>query len=355
MSAKTWILTDHKRNHWVDSLDETAGPFAIRKSTLKCGLSQGVDLVTISNGHISLDIIPTRGMNVWQGRVGKTRLGWNSPVKGPVHPAFVRLEERGGIGWTAGFDEWIARCGLGWMGAPCTDVVSDPFGNEVESFFPLHGRISNIPAQYVEIGYDVSKETLTVYGIVDEAIFHAQKLRLHARLTLKAEASAFEIHDAIENIGGCEQAYQMLYHTNFGPPMAEEGAYLEGDFESTEPRDAFAQAGLSRFRHYGPPLAGKVEEVFFHRLRRDADGRQNVRLINPERQIQVTLDARQAELPCFCQWKNEVALADGYVTGLEFGTGFPTGCRTERDADRLSTLVVGQAEEFSLIIAIESP
>jgi len=128
MDFRTWILTDHSKNLWVDHLEETLGPWSIRKQTLRTGLSQGVDLLTVSNGIFELDILPTRGMGIWQGHAGDIRLGWDSPVKGPVHPAFVNLEERGGTGWTAGFDEWIVRCGLAWMGAPSTDTVRDPFG-----------------------------------------------------------------------------------------------------------------------------------------------------------------------------------------------------------------------------------
>ncbi|MEJ7595915.1 MAG: hypothetical protein WKF77_30760 [Planctomycetaceae bacterium] len=31
------------------------------------GLSDGVDVVTLDNGRLSLDILPTRGMEFWRG------------------------------------------------------------------------------------------------------------------------------------------------------------------------------------------------------------------------------------------------------------------------------------------------
>ena len=40
---------------------------------------------------------------------------------GPVHPKFVDLSVRGGLGWLTGFDEWLCRCGLAWNGPPGDD------------------------------------------------------------------------------------------------------------------------------------------------------------------------------------------------------------------------------------------
>jgi hypothetical protein len=46
------------------------------------------------------------------------RLGWDSPVKEVVHPQFINLQSRGGLGWLEGFNEWMVRCGLEWAGHP---------------------------------------------------------------------------------------------------------------------------------------------------------------------------------------------------------------------------------------------
>lgn len=350
---KSWVLTDQSERRWLNTFEQEAGPFTIRKETLQAGLSQGVDLLSVSNGVLSLDIIPTRGMNIWQGFAGNFRLGWDSPVKGPVHPSFVRLEEIGGIGWVAGFDEWIARCGLAWMGAPIIDKVRDPFGNEVELSLPLHGCISNRPAHFVEVVFDESEDLLTIYGVVDEAVFHGQKLRLHSRTMIHAGSCSLEIQDTIQNIGGAEQEFQILYHTNFGPPFAEDGVYLEGAFTSSEPRDEIASSGYFRFKEYGPPTCGKIEEVFFHKVKADRHGRQKVCLVNKEKGLSVCVDARERELPFLCQWKNEVALADGYVTGIEFGSGYPTGRSVEREAGRVNRLAAGEEVTTSMIVSIE--
>ena len=71
-------------------------------------------------------VLPTRGMGIWRvtaaGRSGTADVGWKSPVRGPVHPAFVDLGEPSGLGWLDGFDEFFVRCGLESNGAPDFDA-----------------------------------------------------------------------------------------------------------------------------------------------------------------------------------------------------------------------------------------
>jgi hypothetical protein len=74
------------------------------------------------------------------------RLGWDAPLHGPVHPKFVSLPDRGGIGWLAGFDEWLCRCGLSSNGPPGLDGGTS---------LPLHGRIANLPAHHVEVAVNL--------------------------------------------------------------------------------------------------------------------------------------------------------------------------------------------------------
>ncbi len=85
---------------------------------LRSGLSQGVQMLTVDTGAIVVEVLPTRGMSIWKAWLGETHVGWHSPVKGPVHPAFVPIADATGIGWLEGFDELFVRCGLTSNGAP---------------------------------------------------------------------------------------------------------------------------------------------------------------------------------------------------------------------------------------------
>jgi hypothetical protein len=57
---------------------------------------------------------------------------------------------------------------------------------------------------------------------------------------------------------------------------------------------------------------------------------------------------KTAELPCFTLWKNTAALEDGYVTGLEPGTGFPRPRALEKEAGRIPVLASGQTRTFGI-------
>jgi hypothetical protein len=61
-------------------------------------------------------------------------------------------------------------------------------------------------------------------------------------------------------------------------------------------------------------------------------------------------DRRQ--LPCFTQWKNTGASADGYVTGLEPGTDYPNARRFERERNRVVRLEPGASHRAVLDVEI---
>ena len=125
MAKTSWVLSSIERDLHVDRFDiddddvkGTPDGWSVRKRTLRGGRRDGVDVIEIDNGAIEVTLIPSRGMGVWQAITGKERLGWQAPIRGPVHPRVVDLGEPGGLGWLDGFDELLVRCGLESNGAP---------------------------------------------------------------------------------------------------------------------------------------------------------------------------------------------------------------------------------------------
>jgi hypothetical protein len=92
---------------------KTKSQWSVKKLTLHGGKQEGVDVIVVNNGKLEFTVIPTRGMSVLEVKMGDVRLGWNSPVKEIVHPQFINLQSRGGLGWLEGFNEW---CAVGWNG-----------------------------------------------------------------------------------------------------------------------------------------------------------------------------------------------------------------------------------------------
>lgn len=326
-----------------------AGDWSVAKKTLHGGVSEGVDVVTISHGDLTISVLPTRGMGIWKAALGDMAIGWESPVARPVHPAFVPIDAPSGLGWLRGFNELVARCGIASNGAPGPDAG----GNPLESPLTLHGRIANLPAHRLELEIDDDGPgTFRLRGFVDEASLFGTNLRLTSTLSTVAGSHEFHIRDVITNRGATPSEAQLLYHINLGPPILEAGSRLSVPAAEIAPRDDRAAEGISRWNICGEPTAGFAEQVYFVDPVAN-DAHQSFALLRNaagDRGVSVHFDRR--ELPCLSLWKNTGALPDGYVTGIEPGTNYPNHRSFERSQGRVLTLAPGQSREMSVRFVI---
>jgi hypothetical protein len=338
---KTWTLTDVRGDVWLDSFAvgndslrlPTAHDWQVRKRTLRGGPRDGVDLIEVHNGALSFAVLPTRGMGLWRGDYRGNPLGWRAPISGPVHPKFVRLGDRGGLGWLGGFDELLCRCGLASNGPP---------GDDGGTPLTLHGRIANLPAQAVEVrvNLDPPHEVL-VRGEVEEAALFFGQLRLTATYVTVPGSNRVVIHDVVENRSARPAEMQMLYHCNLGPPFLEAGSRVLAPIREMAPRTARAAEGIDTYETYLGPTVGYSEQVYVYDLLADGRGQTLALLVNAAGDRAVALRFSRQELPCFTVWKNTAAMEDGYVTGLEPATNYPNGKTFERQQGRVPTLPPG--------------
>jgi hypothetical protein len=199
--------------------------WSIKKVTLHGGKQEGVDLVVVDNGKLQVAVVPTRGMGILWAKLGDVRLGWDSPVKEVVHPKFINLQSRGGLGWLEGFNEYVVRCGLEWNGHPGTDAFVNNVGETATMELTLHGKVGNLPAQEVEVVVDRAPPyRLHMRGRVDERMFYGPKLELWTDLSTEPGSDRFRIADTITNRGGQEQEFEVIYHCNHGRPLLEDGS-----------------------------------------------------------------------------------------------------------------------------------
>ena len=105
----------------AEDLAATPAEWSVIKRTLRGGVTEGVNLVEIDNGRLKLAVVPSRGMGIWRAWLDGQMLGWQSPIRGPVHPAYVPMAEPSGLGFLSGFDELMCRCGMVSNGAPDFD------------------------------------------------------------------------------------------------------------------------------------------------------------------------------------------------------------------------------------------
>ncbi len=357
----TSVLTDSSRKihtgDWVlsdDNIVNAGSGWSIQQEVLRGGKQEGVRLLTVDNGAMQMQLIPTRGMGIHTVEAGDIRLGWDSPIKEIIHPALVNLESRNGLGWLEGFNEWLCRCGLEWSGHPGKDEFTDTNGNPGEMMLTLHGKIANIPCSYLEVQVvrDVDTVRLVVRSRVDERVFHGPKLELWSELSVEIGQTRFHLQDTVTNRGSIAQEMQMLYHCNFGSPLLEHGAKLIAPVATNTPFNDHAAAGLATFDTFEGPAAGFVEQVYKMTLRSDAQKRSGVLLQNASADRGASMQFSTDELPCFTLWKDTGSVDDGYVTGLEPGTSFPHNRKVEREAGRVPILQPGASRSFGLDIAL---
>ena len=341
-----FVLTDVAQGVEVDNWqisNETLGiavPFTVSKKTLHGGRQEGSTLVTIDTGDLQLVIVPTRGMGLFKAISGDVTLAWKSPVEEVVHPSFINLAERGGLGWLDGFNEMLARCGYEWAGHPCT---------ENGRTYTLHGRAQNIPASTVIVSIEAkAPHRITVKGLVKEKTFKFSNLETWAGVSVVPGERAFHVHDELRNLSDYERPYQVIYHANFGAPLLEGGAHFRAAAKEVIPFNDYAKQGLADWQTYLPVTPGFDEMVFNIWPFADANGNTLAMLSNKAETRGVAIGYNVKQLPALSLWKNTDTEADGYVTGIEPGTGFPYNHTIENEQGRIMKIGAGESRSFDV-------
>ena len=357
------VLTSVEQNIDLENWEITARdtgvspdiPWSVRRQRLHGGKQERVDLIVIDNGRLTITVVPTRGMGILRVVMGDLRLGWDSPVREVVHPKYVNLEARGGLGWLEGFNEWLARCGLEWAGHTGPDRFINNVGEQAEMNLTLHGKVENIPASEVEVIVDREpRPRIRVRGRVDERAFYGPKLELWTELSTEPGSSTFRIEDTLSNRSAFESEFQIIYHVNYGPPLLGAGAHFSAPVRRVTPFNAHAAKDVGAYADYAGPVRGFIEQVYNLHPFSDREGRSLLMLSNASRDRGVSMGFAIAELPYVTLWKNLTALEEGYVTGLEPGTGFPYPRRLEREAGRVPKLKPGETRRFAIDFGVHA-
>jgi hypothetical protein len=322
-------------------IETKLGPVNIRRGHFQGGTSQGVEVVVIDTGALSIAVLPTRGMGIWKMQAGGLEFGWKSPVPGPVHPAFVPVSASGGLGWLEGFDELLVRCGLHSNGA--AELNEAGVVN-----FPLHGRIANTPASRLWVEIDESTGQVTLAGEVVEAQFLIKRLRLISRVSVFAGSDTVQIIDEVTNDLSTPNTAQLLYHINIGAPMLSEGAELLATPAWFEPKDELSRSEANVWAKVGPPQERFHERVYFTKLQSDSKHKAMACLRSADGEAGFGLRYDTSTLPYFTFWRNTAATSDGYVVGLEPATNLPNTRTEETAAGREVSLAPRQSVTFRL-------
>lgn len=348
VSAKTWVLTSAEdsmdKGNWQISSEELKvkdKTFSIAQKVLHGGKQEGSKVIVISSKDgLTITLSPTRGMNLLGVEGFGSKMGWASPVKEVVNPAFINLESRNGVGWLEGFNEMMVRCGYEWTGHP---VTADG------QLYTLHGKAGNTPASQVEVEVaDTAPYEIRVRGLIKESTFKKADLQTMTELRYVPGSNSFSLHDVLTNHADYPHDYQIIYHSNFGAPILEKGARFLAPMASISPFNDYAKEGLKTWQTFTGPTKGFDEMVFNIKPLSDQNHQTLAAVVNQagDKGASIQFDTRQ--LPVLTLWKNTDTVKQGYVTGIEPGTSYAYPVTIEREQKRVKQLQPGASTQFDL-------
>lgn len=323
----------------VGRMDQLAGVKLVEAAD---GQARGSRQFYVWTGSgLSFDVQAERALDISACRYKGIPIAWASSV-GEVHPAYY---EPAGLGWLRSFTGGLlATCGLDQWGPPNEDM-----GDELGQ----HGRVSNLPAQYVNYsaGWVGEEYELEISGEVRQTRVFGENLVLRRRITTRLGSSTIRIADVVTNEGFTPHPHMILYHFNLGFPLLSEDAELTVDAMETAPRDAEAAAGAEAWMRFQPPTAGYQEQVFRHRPKADVEGKVQVEVRNQRLGLGLRLSYDNANLPYLLEWK---MMGEGmYVLGIEpANCSVMDGRAAAREQGDLPYLEPGESRQYELTIEL---
>lgn len=306
--------------------------YGIEEHRLVGGKGDGMRLLEVNNGRgLMFTVSADRCGDISRLYFNGKNLGYFSPA-GYVAPSYYDDKGAGFLkSFTAGF---LTTCGLTAVGSPCNDN-----GEEL----PLHGTISNTPAE--NVSYWVDDAIHIVLKMRDAAPF-SHKLVLTREITCALEKNEITIKDTVKNEGFDTVPYMILYHFNMGYPLLCENSVVTLSQNGVTPRNEHAREGLDNALIMEVPQSDFEEQCFYFDMTKG-----EAKIYSPDIDTSLSLNYDTSELPFFTEWK---MMGTGeYVLGLEPGNCTPDGRDVMRKNGTLSFIKSGEEKSQTITIKVE--
>jgi hypothetical protein len=313
----------------------------VRPFELSDGPERGVRGLHVRNAAgLDLTILADRGMGLYDVQFQGVPLAFLSSV-GVTHPAHAEQPRFGWLRtWPGGF---LTPCGLTQVGSPVDDD-GEALG--------IHGRLSNLAAQQFQwgAGWQGDRYVLWAEGLLRETAVFGVNLAMRRRITTTLDEAKMWIEDRITNEGFAPAPLMILQHFNLGFPLVDSTTRLVLPAHMTLPRDEAARPGLDHCLEFDDPIDDYQEQVFYHDLQADAEGKVEVKLINSAfnrgQGLGVAWRYSKADYPILVEWK--MMRAGFYAVGVEPGNCRVEGRVKERERGTLQTIAPQETRTFNL-------
>ena len=333
---------------WKDKVSNPAQLGGIETAVLDNGAGRGVRIAWINTGTgLRYKVVLDRAMDIAEAFYNQHSLAWLSHSGVTAPQPFTEP----GINWLRTFGGGLlTTCGLSHVGGP----EQDQYGER-----GLHGYISNIPAEIESIVQpDPASGQLafSITGRMHETTVFGPSLVLKRTISGTLGQPVIRIHDEVTNRANTPAPHMLLYHVNFGWPLADEGAKLiwQGEWQARPGGingDMFREG--NDFRTCPAPLdahSGTGEAVAFIDPTPDDAGQCSAGLYNEKLGFAVALRFQKEQLPWLTNWQHWGR--GEYVTGVEPGTHPPIGQAKAREEQSLIFLEPGERRSYDLDIDV---
>ena len=333
---------------WTNKISNAAQLGGIETSLIDNGPGKGTRMAWINTGTgLRYKVVIDRAMDIADAFYNQHSLAWISSTGITPPQPF----SNSGIEWLRTFGGGLlVTCGLTHVGGS----EKDEYGER-----GLHGRVSNIPAELISVKQPdplAGDMQMSISGIIRETSIFGPNLELKRTISGTLGQSKISIHDEVINRGNTTVPHMLLYHCNFGWPLADEGTDLLWSGKWTSPgevkEDKIFRDG-NNFRKCPAPLKahnGNGEEVAFIDVDVNNDGICKCGLHNSRLGIALIMRFKKAQLPWLTNWQH---WAEGeYVTGLEPGTNSSSGQAKARREKTLIYLSPGEKKMYDLEMEI---
>jgi hypothetical protein len=340
----------------IEARAGTPSQFAgVRLMTLGDGLERGIRLLEFRSGTgLRFTVLVDRAMDIGDCEFQGMAIGWNSP-SGFRGPGISDSDAESGLGWLRSFSGLITSCGLDHIFLPAEeDAAHFNYVHRKRMTYPLHGRLSNVPARLTGYGerWEADECILWCEGIVQQAAMFGENLHLIRRYEINAGSDEIRMTDRVVNRGFARTPHMLLYHIDVGYPLLDEGSRFVApvkDVLMAGHLENYQKQGVG-YRTMAGPKPNYAEQVWEFDMAEDAGGRVPIALINDRLGLGFVVETSKSEFPCHVQWQN---LQEGmYTVGIEPCTNHILGRAYAKENGELIWLGHGEERSYHTTLRV---
>ncbi len=217
---------------------------------------------------------------------------------------------------------------------------------------PIHGSLRFTSARHrrEQCYFDRDgKYHILVSGVIEPNGLFEGNIVLERTIETVYGSKKIWITDRFRNMGYRREPFLILYHYNFSYPFLEPCCQIKIDSSKTVLREQMEREAKG-FLQIEEPLDDGMEQVFFHNVCADEDGKVRIVVQNPRLNMGVQIGYEKQVLPRLIQWKSMVS--GDYALGIEPANCLVFGRAYEEEHGTLCYLEGGEERIINMELEV---